>query len=35
PLPFISYGGSALLTNLASLGLVQSVLMRRKKFPSR
>lgn len=35
PLPFISYGGSALITNLASLGLVQSVLMRRKKFPSR
>lgn len=30
PLPFISYGGSALLTDLAALGLVQSVLVRRR-----
>lgn len=32
PLPFISYGGSALITNLACVGLVQSILMRRKRF---
>ena len=32
PLPFISYGGSALITNLASIGIVQSVMMRRKRF---
>lgn len=31
PLPFISYGGSSLMTNLASLGLVQSILMHRKR----
>ncbi|MHB0868601.1 MAG: rod shape-determining protein RodA [Chloroflexota bacterium] len=32
PLPFISYGGSSLITNLASMGIVQSILMRRKRF---
>lgn len=30
PLPFISHGGSALLTNAALLGLVQSVMLRRR-----
>lgn len=30
PLPFISHGGSALLTNAAVLGLVQSVMLRRR-----
>ena len=29
PLPFMSYGGSALLTTLISMGLVLSVHMRR------
>ena len=29
PLPLISYGGSATLTTLAGLGLVQSVALRR------
>lgn len=32
PLPFISYGGSALITNLISIGVVQSIIMRRKRF---
>lgn len=32
PLPFVSYGGSSLLTFILALGLVQSVLMRRKRL---
>ncbi|HEX9016879.1 MAG TPA: rod shape-determining protein RodA, partial [Chloroflexota bacterium] len=32
PLTFISYGGSSMITNLASLGMIQSILMRRKRF---
>ena len=32
PLTFISYGGSSMITNLASLGIIQSILMRRKRF---
>ena len=31
PLPFISYGGSNYLTNMAALGVVMSVVMRSKK----
>lgn len=31
PLPFISYGGSAMLTNFVGLGLLLSVSGRRKK----
>jgi rod shape determining protein RodA len=30
PLPLISYGGSATITTLAALGLVQSVMLRRR-----
>jgi rod shape determining protein RodA len=30
PLPFISYGGSSMLTNMAAIGIVQSVLIRHK-----
>ncbi len=30
PLPLVSYGGSALVTNLTALGLVQSVMLRRR-----
>jgi rod shape determining protein RodA len=31
PLPFMSYGGSAMLTNLVAIGIVQNVLMRPTK----
>jgi rod shape determining protein RodA len=31
PLPLISYGGSATITTLAALGLVQSVALRRRQ----
>ena len=34
PLPFISYGGSNLLTNMAALGLVMNVVMRSKQKQS-
>jgi rod shape determining protein RodA len=30
PLPFVSYGGSSMLTNMAAVGIVQSVLIHRK-----
>jgi rod shape determining protein RodA len=30
PLPLISYGGSATITTMAALGLVQSVMLRRQ-----
>jgi rod shape determining protein RodA len=32
PLPLVSFGGSALLTNFIALGLVQSVLVRRLRY---
>ena len=32
PLPMVSFGGSALLTNFIALGLVQSILVRRLKY---
>lgn len=32
PLPFVSFGSSSLFTLLIGLGLVQSVLMRRKRL---
>jgi len=32
PLPFISYGGTALLTNLLAIGLLQSIFSRRKQI---
>jgi rod shape determining protein RodA len=32
PLPFVSYGGSALMTILVAMGLVQSVILRHRKI---
>ncbi len=32
PLPFVSYGGSALITQLAGIGLVQATLVRRRLY---
>jgi rod shape determining protein RodA len=32
PLPFVSYGGTALLVGMASLGMLESVVTRRKKL---
>jgi rod shape determining protein RodA len=32
PLPLISYGGSSMITTLASFGILQSILLRHKKL---
>jgi len=32
PLPFVSYGGSAMLTNMVAIGILQSIYMRHKKI---
>jgi rod shape determining protein RodA len=31
PLPFVSYGGSNMLTNMMAIGLVQNVMMRQRQ----
>jgi rod shape determining protein RodA len=33
PLPFVSYGGSALITSLAAVGLVESIVSRSRQIP--
>jgi rod shape determining protein RodA len=32
PLPYISYGGTALVVNMCALGILQSIAMRRHKL---
>jgi len=32
PLPFVSYGGSAILTNFAAIGILQSIYLRHRKI---
>ncbi|KKQ18120.1 MAG: Rod shape-determining protein RodA [Berkelbacteria bacterium GW2011_GWA1_36_9] len=32
PLPFVSYGGSSMLTNMAALGILQSIYLRHRKI---
>ena len=32
PLPFVSYGGSAMLTNMAAIGILQSIYMRHRQI---
>jgi rod shape determining protein RodA len=32
PLPFVSYGGSSMLTNMISIGILQSIYLRHKKI---
>lgn len=32
PLPFVSYGGSSMLTNMAAIGILQSIYLRHKKI---
>lgn len=32
PLPFVSYGGSAMLTNFAAIGILQSIYLRHRKI---
>ncbi len=34
PLPFLSYGGSGMLTNLFALGILMSIRMRERSYPS-